>query len=88
MDPSETWLKEECNGLAFFPNENGHFSLQKITPYTTLLVEGPIASGLNMRVGFQTAMAHTIAGRSINSTLQREQTFSATSAQHVGPPTV
>ena len=41
MEPSETWLKDDCDGTAYFP-QNGHFNLhtQSISEFTTLVVEG------------------------------------------------
>ena len=42
----ETWLKDECDGTANFPEmEDGRFNLQNIQPYTTLIVEGPTVNG-------------------------------------------
>ena len=42
VNPSETWLSDECDGTAFFPQEDGSFNLSslKISLYTTLVVEG------------------------------------------------
>jgi len=82
VDTSEVWLKDECNELAFFPNDIGQFTLQEITPYSTLLVEGPTTSGLNLRMGFQSSIQHTGTSQSIGSTLQQQ----ATGSCHPGPP--
>ena len=86
MDPSEVWLKGECDGLAVFPDDTGRFILlREVTLYSTLLVEGPTASGLNMRIGFQSAASrHTTTGQSVSST-PLQQTLSAASG-HPGPP--
>lgn len=57
MHPSETWLRDECDGSVYFPDQDGQFNLQdnNVAPYSTLVVEGPTASGLNMRMGFSPA---------------------------------
>ena len=43
MEPSETWLRDECDGTAYFP-QDGNFNLQTqaISEFTTLVVEGPL----------------------------------------------
>lgn len=83
MDPSEVWLKGECDGLAVFPDDIGRFILPpEVTLYSTLLVEGPTASGLNMRMGFQSAVSRTTTGQSISSTPSALSPASG----HPGPP--
>ena len=83
VDPSEVWLKDECDGSAFFADESGRFTLHGVTPYSTLLVEGPIAvNGLSMRGGFQPTMSRAIAGQTLTST-PPQQTNSTASP---GPP--
>ena len=50
VNPSETWLKDDCDGTAYFPEtEDGRFNLQSIPPYVTLVVEGPTVSGFAAR---------------------------------------
>ena len=58
VHPTETWLRDECDGSVYFPDQDGQFNLQDttLTPYSTLVVEGPTASGLNMRMGFSPAI--------------------------------
>ena len=43
VNPSEVWLRDDCDGTAFFPQENGNFNLssQGISPFAALVVEGP-----------------------------------------------
>ena len=50
VNPSEIWLRDECDDSAYFPDQDSQFNLQdcNITPYSTLVVEGATASGLNM----------------------------------------
>ena len=42
VEPSETWLRDDCDGKAYFP-QDGNFNLQTqaISEFTTLVVEGP-----------------------------------------------
>ena len=46
VNPSETWLRDDCDGAAFFPQENGNFNLGSlgVSAYATLVVEGPALS--------------------------------------------
>lgn len=43
MNPSEVWLRDEIDGAAYFPLQNGNFDLQSqgVSRYATLIVEGP-----------------------------------------------
>ena len=43
MNPSEVWLRDEIDGAAYFPLQNGNFDLlsQGASRYATLVVEGP-----------------------------------------------
>ena len=43
MNPSEVWLRDEIDGAAYFPLQNGNFDLssQGVSRYATLIVEGP-----------------------------------------------
>ena len=68
MHPLETWLRDECDGSVYFPDQGGQFNLQDsdVGPYSTLVVEGPTASGLNMRMGFLSSTR--TRGKSISST--------------------
>ena len=44
------WLKDDCDGTAFFAEtEDEHFNLQNVPPYVTLVVEGPTVSGFTAR---------------------------------------
>jgi len=53
VNPSETWLKDDCDGTAYFPEiKDGHFVSQNIPPYITLVVEGPTLSGFTARSSF------------------------------------
>ena len=72
MHPSETWLRDECDGSVYFPDQDGQFNLQdnNITPYSTLVVEGPTASGLNLRMGFSSVAR--AGGQSVSSTSQQQ----------------
>ena len=46
VNPSETWLRDDCDGAAFFPQENGNLNLGSlgVSAYATLVVEGPALS--------------------------------------------
>jgi len=46
VDPSEVWLREECDRTAYFPQE-GHFQLHSdsLSTHTMLIVEGPEMGG-------------------------------------------
>ena len=72
MHPSETWLRDECNGSVYFPDPDGQFNLEdnRMTPYSTLVVEGPTASGLNMRTSFSPASNSTAVNISSSSSRQ------------------
>ena len=78
MHPLETWLRDECDGSVYFPDQDSQFNLQDsdVSPYSALVVEGPTASGLNMRVGFSSGRT---GGQSISSTP------AASSSQHQSP---
>ena len=54
----ETWLRDDCDGSLYFPDQDGHFNLEanSIAPYSTLVVEGPTASGLNMSMGYSSTV--------------------------------
>ena len=43
MNPSEVWLRDEIDGAAYFPLQNGEFDLQGqgVSRFATLTVEGP-----------------------------------------------
>ena len=43
MNPSKVWLRDEIDGAAYFPLQNGSFDLQSqgVSCYATLIVEGP-----------------------------------------------
>ena len=41
MDQANVWLRDGVDGTAYFPEEDGSFSLHAIDQYTTLDVEGP-----------------------------------------------
>ena len=85
MHPSELWLRDECDGSVYFPDQDGQFNLQddNITPYSTLVVEGPTASGLNTRMGFSSAVR--AGGQSALPQHQSPVTSPLPSAGH-GPP--
>lgn len=52
VNPSDAWLRDECDGTVYLPEQNGDFKLDQIGPYTALVVEGPTLSpGFNMRAG-------------------------------------
>ena len=42
MDPAETWLQDEVDGTAYFPNDGGRFSIDASFPHVTLLVNFPL----------------------------------------------
>ena len=46
VDPADAWLKDEYDGISYFPNEDGNFDLSSssINSFSTLIVEGPILS--------------------------------------------
>ncbi len=46
VNPSETWLRDDCDGTAFFPLDDGNFNLSSlgVSSYATLVVEGPALS--------------------------------------------
>lgn len=53
VNPSDVWLRDECDGSVYLPEQNGDFKFEQLRPYTTLMVEGPtISPGFNMRAGF------------------------------------
>ena len=85
MHPSETWLRDECDGSVYFPDPDGQFNLEdnRITPYSTLVVEGPTESGLNMRTSFSPA-SHSTAVNISSSSSSRQSVL----PQHKlpGPP--
>ena len=43
VNPCETWLRDDCDGTAFFPQDDGSFDFDSlgVSAYTTLVVEGP-----------------------------------------------
>ena len=85
VNPSETWLRDECDGSVYFPEQDGQFSDLRdsnITPYSTLVVEGPTASGLNMRMGFSSFAR--AGGQSVSSTVA-SSSLPSSSVGH-GPP--
>lgn len=42
VNGESAWLKEEVEGTAYLPREDGSFDLQDLTPFSTLTVEGPL----------------------------------------------
>ena len=44
VDPAEVWLRDDCDGTAYFPQE-GHFHLHSMPTYSMLVVEGPEMGG-------------------------------------------
>ena len=91
VHPLETWLRDECDGSVYFPDQDGQFNLEDsdLTPYSTLVVEGPTAVGLNMRMGFSSVTR--TGGQSISSTpaassSQQQSPLPPAAAGH-GPPT-
>jgi len=48
VNPADTWLRDECDSSAYFPDNDGLFDLQiegsSVGSYTTLIVEGATAS--------------------------------------------
>ena len=65
VNPSDVWLRDECDGSVCLPEQNGDFNLDQIGPYTTLVVEGPTA-GFSMRAG----MVSSTSGRSQQTHMQ------------------
>ena len=76
--------------LHIFPDQDGQFNLQdsNITSYSTLVVERPTASGLNMKMGFSSAAR--ASGQSVSSTAlpsqQQSQIPSPLLSAGHGPP--
>lgn len=87
VHPSETWLRDECDGSVYFPDPEGNFNLEdnRITPCSTLVVEGPTASGLNMRMGFSPTTDPAAPGTSSSSFTTPRQSV-LPQQQSVGPP--
>ena len=51
MNPSEVWLRDEIDGAAYFPLQDGNFDLQSqgVSRYATLIVEGPTVTSTPAR---------------------------------------
>jgi len=78
------WLRDECDGTAYFPQE-GHFQLHSdsISTYTTLIVEGPEMGGqrtINPRQPSSISVTSTH-----NSTPLPPPTFRSVTATRRGP---
>ena len=60
VNPS-AWLGDDCDGSVYFPDQDSHFNLEanSIAPYSTLVVEGPTTSGLNMSMGYSSTVRAT-----------------------------
>lgn len=86
MHPLEAWLRDECDSSVYFPDQNGQFNFQEssLTPYSTLVVEGPTAAGSNMRMGFPSVTR--AGGQSLSSTPSQQQVAGFLSVAGHGPP--
>lgn len=50
VDPMEVWLRDESDDSGHFPgSEDGCFNLNNISAFTTMIVEGPPATGFLQR---------------------------------------
>ena len=72
----EVWLRDESDDSRhFLESEGGSFTLSGITPFTTMIVEGPLVSGFPPRVqstrGHLPAMASSSSVRVASATPPR-----------------
>ena len=60
VDPSEAWLRDNCDNTAYFP-QDGNFNLQThgLSEYTTLVVEGPSITAAPPRSNLPPSMTLT-----------------------------
>ena len=69
----EVWLRDESDDSGhFLESEGGSFTLSGITPFTTMIVEGPLVSGFPPRAqstrGLLLAMASSSSVRVASAT--------------------
>ncbi|XP_065908512.1 uncharacterized protein [Dysidea avara] len=61
VQPTDAWLRDECDDSVYFSDQVGSFDLHSLSPYCTLIVEGPTNTGRAMT---SSIMASTARGLS------------------------
>lgn len=72
VDPMEVWLRDESDDSGYFPeSEDGiSFNLSGISPFATMIVEGPLLNGFPPRAQGSTTRGQSLAMASTSSSVK------------------
>ena len=60
VNPSDVWLRDECDVSVYLREQNGYFKFEQLRPYSILTVEEfTISPGFNMNAGFSSTSGHS-----------------------------